>query len=174
MAHKKTKTSMDKTIAKHLDSILIFLSKAKEPNCLWTSMINSLGIDINLSDSLLSALESNKYVIITDFSGGRKLVRLSPEGKAFILNSSFLSEESKDNRKQMKSNFTFIIDIIAKIFAIVGVSSTIYLGLLNRDKNQIINDIESKNKKLIHSLDSIKNVNDSLIHNTKIKNLKND
>lgn len=164
---------MDKTIAKHLDSILIELSKTKEPNCLWNSVINSLGIDINLSDSLLSTLEYNRYIIITDFSGGRKLVRLSPEGKAFILNSSFLYEESKDSRKRMKNNFTFIIDIIAKFFAIAGTIGTIYFGFLNNEKKQIINDIESKNKRLIHSLDSIKKVNDSLIHNTKIKNLKN-
>jgi predicted transcriptional regulator len=111
---------MDKTNAKHLDSILNELSKIKKPNCLWNSVINNLGIDNKLSDSLLSTLESKKFIIITVISGDRKLVRLSAEGKAFILTSSFLSEESKDNRKRMNNNFTFIIDIIAKFSAIAG------------------------------------------------------
>jgi hypothetical protein len=171
----KNSRKMDKITAQYLDSILEYLDKSKFVADSWDSVLNLLKINYDKYNfSLLSILKTKGYINVLSSENAPPDVQITDEGRAFIHTSSFFRSLRQTDTDVKRENIKLIIASVSPIIAIISIVVNIYLNDLKNDYKELNLKLESENKTLQISLDSIYTKNDSVsyINNLNAKNNK--
>ena len=97
---------------------------------------------------LYKEIDSKNYIQSNCIEGGKHIIRITPDGKAFLQSSSFEREHRSNKRLQTRTTRQQSILTIANIFSIISVISAIILGFLSYKQNETIKDLNSEIKTL--------------------------
>ena len=136
---------MDINTAKDLDKILNYLNSKSGQ---LFEILDELKIDKKNKELLYKELDSKNYIQSNCIEGGNHIIRITPDGKAFLQSSSFEREHRSNKRLQTRTTRQQSILTIANIFSIISVISAIILGFLSYKQNETIKDLNYEIKTL--------------------------
>jgi len=138
---------MELIIAKDLDKILDQLIIVNM-NIHWFELLGNLKIEKTNSDLLFKELNTRKFIDVIEIAKGDKLIKINSVGKAFRQSSSFVRERKNSKTKHIWTTTKQTIMIIGSIISTIGTGLTIYLGILNYNKDITIKDLNTEIKTL--------------------------
>lgn len=131
------------------DRILQHLCETNKGSFLISDIAKSLKLDHDLVYTISDEFEERNFVTLIEVSSADahrrdKLVTLESRGRVFIQEGGFTNEETQIKNDKKKNSISFYLDVGYKVFAIIGVIGTTFLGIYSNSLNKRIDELNKK------------------------------